>query len=146
VNAAPAGATIQAGSLRGGNAGALANADGTYYSVYSNSSYTRTSAWYGTFTGVPSTLQNLKVTYQGSNSRTCTQQVQIWRPGTSSWVTLDSRSVGTTETRIAGLVPSGSPSSYLSSGYIYVRVLCQTTAGSFYASGNQLQISYDKPA
>jgi subtilisin family serine protease len=140
---APAAATIQSGSLRSGSASALATADGSYYRVNSTTSSTRTSAWYGSFSAVPSTLKNLRVTYQGSNSRSCTQTVAIYNWRTGVWATLSSRTVGTTETRIADLAPSGTLADYVSSGNLRVRVRCTTTAGSFYASANQLQIRYD---
>jgi subtilisin family serine protease len=140
----PGSTTIQSGSLAGGSAASLADADSAYYQVNSTNSKTRTTAWYGTFAGTPSTLKNLKVTYQGSNSRSCSQTVAIYNARTGSWVTLDSRTVGTTETRIADLPATGTLSDYVSSaGDLRVRVRCTTTAGTFVASGNQLQITYD---
>ncbi|MDQ6914261.1 MAG: S8 family serine peptidase [Actinomycetota bacterium] len=145
VTAAPGGTTVQTGSYRGGSAASLAAADSAYYSVNSTSNGTRTSAWYGSFTGVPSTLSNLKVTYQGNNSRTCSQTVAIYRFSDGTWVTLDSRNVGTADVRIANLAPGGAPASYVSSGgELRVRVRC-TNRSSFYSSGNQLQIVYDRP-
>jgi subtilisin family serine protease len=144
VTAAPGSATVQSGSQRSGTAASLASADSSYYQVDSTTSKTRTSAWYGTFSGVPSTLANLRVTYQGANSRSCSQTVAIYDSTTGTWVTLDTRTVGTTEVRIADLAPGGTLSRYVSSaGNLYVRARCTTTAGSFFASGNQLQITYD---
>ncbi|MEA2448535.1 MAG: hypothetical protein QOG63_467 [Thermoleophilaceae bacterium] len=144
TTAAPGSTTIQSGSLRSGAASALAAADSAYYRVNSTTSGTRTSAWYGTFGGVPSTLANLHVTYQGSNSRNCSQTVSIYNWRTGAWVTLNTRTVGTTETRIAGLAPGGTLSDYVSGGSLRVRVRCTSSGGSsFYSSGNQLQISYD---
>ena len=56
---------------------------------------------------------------------------------------LDSRTVGTTEVRIADIAVGGTQSSYVSaSGELRVRVRCKTTSGTFVANGNQLQISY----
>ena len=138
----PTTVTIQNGTLTGGNAASLQAVDTNYLRVASNSSFTRTSAWYGTFTGLPSTLTSLKVTYRGLNSRSCTQTVSIYRYTTGSWTVLDSRSVGTTEVEIADLAPSGSLSDYRSGGQARVRVRCQTTAGTFTASGNLLKLVY----
>jgi subtilisin family serine protease len=144
VTAAPGSATVQSGSRRSGTAASLASADTAYYQVNSTTSGTRTSAWYGTFAAVPSTLTNLRVTYQGSNSRSCSQTVAIYDNSTAAWVTLDTRTVGTTQVRIADLAPGGTLSRYVSStGNLNVRVRCTTSSGSFYSSGNQLQIRYD---
>jgi subtilisin family serine protease len=142
--AAPAAVTVQSGSKRAGTAASLASADSSYYQVSSTTSGTRTSAWYGTFSGVPSTLSNLKVTYQGANSRSCSQTVAIYDAVAGTWVALDTRTVGTTQVRITNVAAPGTLSNYVSSsGSLNVRVRCTTSGGSFYASGNQLQITYD---
>jgi hypothetical protein len=145
VSAAPGAVTIQSGSRRAGTAASLAAADSAYYQVNATTSGTRTSAWYGSFSSVPSSLTNLKVSYQGSNSRSCSQTVAIYNFANATWVTLDSRTVGTTQIRIADVAAPGTLSSYVSSsGAVNVRVRCTTSSGSFYASGNQLQITYDR--
>jgi subtilisin len=146
VTAAPGATTVQTGSYRSGSAASLAAADSSYFSVNSNTAKTRTSDWYGSFTSVPSTLSNLRVTYQGNNSRTCSQTVSIYRFSDGTWVQLDSRSVGTAEVAIANRTPAGTPANYVSAGgELRVRVLCTTRNGSFIANGNQLQIVYDRP-
>jgi subtilisin family serine protease len=147
VSSAPAAGTIQSGTLRSGGIADLASADAAYLRFNSTNSSTRTTAWYGTFRSVPSTLGNLRVSYQGSNSRTCSQTLAIYRFTDGAWVTLDSRSVGLTETRIADRTPTGTLANYVSStGDLRVRVRCTTTAGTFYASANQLRIAYDRPS
>jgi subtilisin family serine protease len=143
VTASPTGATILTGTLRSGAFADLASADATYYRVNSNTSRTRTTSWYASFAGVPASPANLAVTYQGQNSRTCSQTVYVFRWSDSAWVSLGATNVGTTEVRRAGLVPPGAPSAYVSSGALRVRVGCTTTAGTFFASGNQVQIAYD---
>ncbi len=60
------------------------------------------------FSGVSNSLRSLNVTYKGKHSRTCAQSVSIWRSTTSSWVKLDSRSVGTTEVQV-DRIPGGTP-------------------------------------
>jgi hypothetical protein len=142
VTAFPSSATVVTGSLRGGSATSLKADDTSYYEVYSTGYTTQTARWQGTFAGVPSTLTNLKVTYKGRNSRTCTQTVSIFNWQTSLWVDLDIRSVGTSDLLIADKTPSGTASAYVSGGQLKVRVRCSTTAGSFYASGNLLKIAY----
>jgi subtilisin len=144
--AAPSATTILTGSFRSGSAADLAAADSAYFSVNSNTAKTRTSDWYGSFAGVPAGLSNLKVTYQGNNSRTCTQSVSIFRFSDGAWVQLDSRSVGTTDVSIANLAPTGTLANYVSAaGELRVRVRCTTRNGTFAANGNQLQIVYDHP-
>jgi subtilisin len=147
VTAAPVRATVQTGKLYGGSAADLAADDTAFYRVTSTTSSTRQTAWYGTFTGVPSTLRDLKVTYKGSNSRTCTQVLEIYRHTDARWIALDTRSVGTTQVLIGNVAVGGTQSAYRSSaGDVHVRVRCSTTSGSFTASGNLLRIGYSRPA
>jgi subtilisin len=147
VSAAPSTATVQTGSLRSGGVSSLAADDGYYFQANSTTTYTRATSWQGRFASVPRTLSNLKVSYKGLNSRACAQAVSIYRWSDATWVTLDSRSVGTTQVGLSGLVPPGTSASYVSgSGEIAVRVACSTTSGSFVSYGNLLRISYDRPA
>jgi subtilisin family serine protease len=150
VSQAPSSTTILAGSPRSGSAGSLAADDNSYFEVSSTTSGTKTTDWYGSFTGVTNSLSNLRVTFKGKNSRSCTQVVFIWRWSTSSWVQLSSRSVGTTEVAISNLVPSGSAANYVSGtsgdGEVRVRVRCRRSGSSFFASGDLLRIDYERPA
>ncbi len=144
-DAAPVAATVTFGSLAGGSFSDLAADDGLTYRVDSDTLPTRTAAWYGTFKGVSRSLSNLRVTYKGSNTRSCTQQMFLWRWTDSSWVRIDSRTVGTTEVGVSA-TPAGPLSSFLSSmGQLRARVRCQTTAGGFTAHANLLRIAYDAP-
>jgi hypothetical protein len=142
VTRSPAATVIETGTLRGGNAASLSADDDVYYRVNSSTSGTRTSSWYGSFTGVPAGLSGLKVTYTGRNSRNCTQVIAAWRWTDSTWQQLNSGTVGNTDTTRADLVPPGAPSGYVSpTGELRVRVRCTTTA-SFFASGDLLRVSY----
>jgi hypothetical protein len=149
VTAWPSATTIQTGSLRSGTSANLNADDNAYYEVNSSTSGTRTTSWYGTFTGVTNSLSSLRVSYTGKNSRSCTQVVYIWRWSSSSWVQLDSRTVGTTEVAIANLAPGGTQANYVSgssgNGDVRVRVRCRTSSGSFFSSADLLQISYVRP-
>jgi hypothetical protein len=145
VTAAPSGATLLTGTPRSGSFADLAAADSAYYRVNSTTSRTRTSSWYGSVGGVPGDLSNLAITYQGRNSRSCSQAIDVYRWADATWVRIDARSVGNADVRLANLVPAGAPATYVSAGgELRVRVSCSTTSGSFYASGNQLQVAYDK--
>ena len=144
----PSGATVQAGSIRGGTSFANLGADDNiYFQVTSNSSRTRTSSWYGTFRDVPNDLRTLVVTYKGKNSGSCSQIVQVYSWTKGSWVTLDSRSVGATEVQIQKS-PGGIRSDYVSgssgTGDLRVRVRCTKRSG-FYASADLLTVSFTAP-
>jgi hypothetical protein len=67
---------------------------------------------------------------------------------TSSWVQLDSQTVGSTEDTIADLAPGGDLANYVSGspdGDLRVRVRCRVSFAAFFASGDFLQISYVRP-
>jgi hypothetical protein len=149
VTAWPNATTILNGTLRSGTFSNLLADDDVYYEVNSTTSGTRTSAWYGTFSGVTNSLSSLRVSYRGKNSRSCTQTVAIWRWSNSSWVTLDSRTVGTSEVTVANLAPGGTLANYVSgstgNGDVRVRVRCRTSSGAFFSSGDLLQIAYVRP-
>jgi subtilisin family serine protease len=142
VSAAPASASITSGSLRSGSLASLTSDDSSWLQVSSTTSGTRTAAWYGTFTSVPSALSALKVTFKGKASKTATQTVSIYRWSDGAWVTLDTRTLGTTDTLIADRSPSGALASYVSSaGQVRVRVSC-TRKDNFSAAGNLLRLTY----
>ncbi len=144
----PAAAVLETGTVRGGAAADLGADDNLYYEVNSTTSGTRTTSWWGRFTAVPNSLSNLKVTYKGKNSQTCTQRLYIKRWTNNAWVQLDSRSVGTTEVRIDAL-PGGNAADYVSGtagdGELQLRVRCTRSKLGFLASGDLMQITYDWP-
>jgi subtilisin family serine protease len=151
VTASPTSTAVDTGTHRAGTADDLVADDNAYYEVNSTSSGAKTAAWYGSFAGVTNSLSNLRVSYTGKNSRSCTQTVSLWRWSSSSWVTLDSRTVGTTEVVLADLVPSGTLANYVSGttgdGEVRVRIRCRTSSGpgAFFSSGDLLKISYVRP-
>ncbi len=81
-------------------------------------------------TTIPNTLTSLSVTYRGLNSSTCTQNLAIWNWRTGVWVSLGSRSVGTTEVETSPR-PTGALADYVSgttgNGDVAVRVRCSGT-------------------
>ena len=145
VTATPAAATIDAGTLRAGAASALSSDDDVYYQVNSTTSGTRTSSFYGSFTGVPTNISSLTATYRGRNSVSCTQVIQIWRVTDGTWQQLNSAALGNTETTRGPYTPTGAAANYVSpTGEVRVRVRCTTTA-NFFASGELMQITYVAP-
>jgi subtilisin len=144
----PIAATIDGGSLRSGGYAKLASNDGKYLEVNSTTKSTYLTSWYATFAGVERDLTALSVAYRGSNTRTCTQVVALWSWSTGSWVTLDSRSVGTSEVLVERAAQA-TLASYVGGtgdkGDVRVRVRCSTTAGTFRARADQLRLTFTAP-
>ena len=142
----PGATVIETGSAGGGSAAALAADDDGYLQVNSTTFGSPTASWYGTIGAVPNGLRDLTVSYKGKNSRSCAQSVAIWRWTTSSWVQLDSRTVGGTEVNLAGLVAPGAAGDYVSGttgdGEVRVRVRCVSSFGGFVASGDLMKITF----
>jgi acid phosphatase type 7 len=146
VTAFPGAAPVLTGKYRSCSPSYLRSDDNVFCSFDSTTSGVRVSAWYGRFSGVPKSLQNLRVTYKGKNSRGCTQTLAIQRISDGAWITLDTRGVGPTEALIADKAPPGSPAGYVDgSGYLRVRVRCATSSWSFTSSGDLMKISYQRP-
>ena len=146
--ASPSATVIQAGSLRSGSYSRLGADDNSYYEVNSTTyGSTRNATWFGRFLSVPNELRNLHVIYSGKASRATSQTIFVWRWSTNSWVQLDSRSVGTTESLVDQL-PGGTLADYVSgssgSGELRVRVRA-TSSASFYTSADLMSIRYDVP-
>ncbi len=144
MTAAPSAVTLETGTLGGGTFAGLAADDNVLYQVASTTSGTRTTSWYGRFTGVPAGITSLSATYRGSNSRSCTQVIAVWRWTDSTWQQVSSVAQGTAETTRASLVPAGAAANYVSGGEVRVRVRCTTTA-NFNALGELLQVTYEAP-
>jgi hypothetical protein len=145
VTATPAAVTIDAGTLRAGAVSALSADDNVYYQVNSTTSGTRTTSYYGSFTGVPTTITSLTATHRGRNSGSCTQVIQIYRWTDGTWQQLNSGALADTETTRGPYTPAGAATGYVSgTGEVRVRVRCTRTA-NFFASGEQMQITYVVP-
>jgi hypothetical protein len=150
VSQAAGAVVVQTGSQRSGTAANLAGSDSSRYQVNSTTSGSaRSAAWYGSFTGVTNSLKNLTVSYTGSASINVTQVVEIWDWTKNAWVSLNSRTVGTTDVAISNLMPTGTVANYVSgtsgTGEVRVRIRCTGGSTSFYSSGNLLRIGFDKP-
>ncbi|MFN8061346.1 MAG: DUF6605 domain-containing protein [Vicinamibacterales bacterium] len=145
VTATPSSVTVLTGAAAGGSVASLLSNDNVFFSVSSTTTGNRTAGWYAAFASVPRTLTRLTVNYSGNNSRNCTQSIAIWNWRTSVWVPLDSRTVGTTEIAIGGLVPSGALGDYVSgsAGVGEVRVRIQSQANQTFTSrGDVVTIVY----
>ncbi|HEY7660756.1 MAG TPA: zinc-dependent metalloprotease family protein [Actinomycetota bacterium] len=139
----PSSVTPEAGSITGGSASSLGADDNGFLVVRSNKATPKVATWFGSFTGIDNATSTLVATYSGLSSATCTQVISIWRWTDSTWVQLDSRSIGATEVLIGNLTPSGSLGDFVSGtsgpGEVRVRVSCSGSA-TFNLSGDLLQI------
>ena len=134
--------TIFTGTLAGGSAASLGAADGNTYQVASSGGST---SWYGRIDGVPRALKSLSLSYAGSNSSTCNQTLYVYNWTASSWVTVDSRSVGSATTTIsanAGGTISSLVSGSGTSGSVAIAVTCSAPGSTFTARGDLLRITY----
>ena len=146
VGQTPAAAVIETGTLRTGPASRLAASDDTLYQVNSTTSSPRTSSWYGSFTGVTAGAGNLKITYEGRNSRSCTQTLSVWRWSDSTWQQFDSRTVTTADVTIRDVDAPGPSAGFISpTGEVRVRVRCTGPNTSFFSSGDFMRIAYQRP-
>ena len=146
VAASPAAAVIETGTLRTGPATRLAADDATRYEVNSTTVAPRTSSWYGSFTAVTAGASNLKVTYDGRNSQSCTQTLSAWRWTDSTWQTFNTRTVANADVRISDVDLPGASADYRSpTGEVRVRVRCTGPAANFFAGGDLMRIIYQRP-
>jgi hypothetical protein len=140
----PSAFSVEVGSFASGSAASL-NADDDGYLVVRSTRDTMIATWYGTFNGVDNAVATLAVTYRGKSSLTCTQLVSIFRWTDSTWVQLDSSSVGTTEVEVAGLTPPGTLADFVSgttgTGDVRIRVSCSTTTSYFTLSGDLMKLA-----
>jgi hypothetical protein len=135
-------ATILNGTLRSGNAAALAVADSAFYQVNAAGSG---ADWYGGFTAVPSGSAGLTATYTGHNSvagRPAT--LWYWKWSTSTWTQLGAAAtIGTADVTITRPVPGDAIGSGAAQGKVRIRVL--TTGTAFFTLANLLKLTYDAP-
>jgi hypothetical protein len=142
----PSTVTVLVGGLLGGAASNLSADDDAVLLVGSTTGKgTRTAAWYGAFTGISNGASTLAAAYTGSASLTCTQTIAMWRWTDSTWIQLDSRSVGATDVQVANLTPPGTLADFVSGttgdGEVRVRVNCSTGAGTFSLSGDLMKLT-----
>jgi hypothetical protein len=79
---------------------------------------------------------------------TCSQVVSVWNWTTSTWVQLDSRSVGATEVlvdRAAGGTLADYVSGTTGDGEVRVRVRCTHATSAFFSSADLLRVTFTRP-
>lgn len=148
VTASASATVIETGKSRSGIYRALRADDNSYFALNSTTSGTRTSSWYGRFTGVSNALRSLRATFKGKSSPTCAQTLSVWSWAASRWVSLDSRSVASTEVQV-DKSPPGTLADYVSgasgNGELRIRVRCTRATSTFYTSGDLLRVVYERP-
>jgi phosphodiesterase/alkaline phosphatase D-like protein len=148
VTGFPAIAIVQSGTLLFGSAASLAADDNAYFLFSSATLDTHITSAFAAFENVPNNLRNLRVNFQGRNSRSCSQTISVWRWSTKNWVQIDSRLVGTGEVLLADMVTPGAPASFVSgdsgNGELRVRIQCSSGISKFVSSWDLLSIVYEE--
>ena len=140
---APSVLKVTTGSVSGGDVTSLAASDDVYLSIASTTTKPQKVDWWASFGGVPASPSTLSVSFEGASTAACTQTIQIRNWTTSSWVTIDSRPAGTSDTVASGLVPPGPFSNYVdSTGTVKVLVSCSGSSGTYTFRGDQLSLTF----
>ncbi|MEM3550057.1 MAG: S8 family serine peptidase [Candidatus Bathyarchaeia archaeon] len=120
----PQGVYITKGTLSLGDHTSLFNDDSVYLGVKSaRVGFTQVIDWYAyvKINENPSKITNLTITYDGKYSVSRTQRLYIYDFTSNSWRQIDSRTIGTSDTKITWSTTS--PASYISTnGEIRLRV------------------------
>jgi hypothetical protein len=135
---------LRKGKRTAGNTGSLATDDADYFVVASTRNRRATSAWYGTFTGVPRLLSVLRADYKGRSEPACTQSIAFYNFRRDEWTTVQSAEIRV-ESLIRNVGPRGNLRDYVSgagpSGSVRVRVQCTDTS-TFTVGGNLLRLEF----
>ena len=120
---------------------ALQADDNSYYSV-SAPSFGNATDYYATVPGLPSSPASLTAVWTAKTSVSCTAATSVWNWGSSTWTSLDTRSLGTVEATVSTAVPAPL-SNYLSGGTMRVRLRCsRSTTGQFTLSTDVLRVDF----
>jgi hypothetical protein len=131
--------SVLTGTAKAGGLSSLAAADGNYYVVATANSGAQ---WSAGFTGVPSPLRGLTITYRGHSSSPCTQNVNLWNWYYSAWVSIANTATGTTDSTVTLSAP-GLLSDYVFLGEVRASVQCfRTDAAQFDLSADLLKLTY----
>jgi hypothetical protein len=126
----PSGVYITKGTVSSGDHTSLFSDDGVYLAVKSaRVGFNQVIDWYSyvKISEDPSKVTNLTITYDGKYSASRTQKLYIYNFVSNSWQQIDSRTVGTSDTKITWSTTS--PASYISAGgEIRLRVYASATS------------------
>ncbi|HXF56454.1 MAG TPA: S8 family serine peptidase [Actinomycetota bacterium] len=141
---APSSVTVSRGSALGDPLSNLASSDDLYYRLASQKVGKKHRVdWYGEFVVDVTGVTKLTVSYEGHYSRTASQSLYVYNFDTGSWVRLESRNVGTTDTT-STYATAGNPDPYLSSdGRVRLRVEASaSTSFTAYADRQRIAVEY----
>ena len=131
--------SVLTGSLKSGNVASLSADDGNFYVV---STVNSGAHWAASFTGLPSSVSTLTVTYKGHAGTPCTQNFNLWNWYYNAWVSIAHTTAGTSDTTLSLAAP-GQLSDYMFLGELRVSVQCfRTDAASFDLSSNLVKIQF----
>ena len=130
---------VLTGAAKSGNVGSLAADDGSYYVVSALSS---SAQWSASFTGLPSSVGSLTVTYDGHATTPCTQNVSLWNWYYNAWVPISHTTAGTSDTTLT--LPSGGLlADYLFLGELRVSVQCfRSDSAAFDLAGDLARVAW----
>jgi hypothetical protein len=127
------------GSVKSGSVSSLAADDGGYYVL---STLNASAQWSASFTGLPSSLASLAVTYNGHAGAACTQNLNLFNWYYNAWVSISHTTAGTSDSTLTINAP-GQLSDYLFMGELRVSLQCFRTDGTgFDLSSDLLKIMY----
>jgi len=130
---------VLTGSLKSGNVSSLSADDGSYYVL---STLNSSAQWAASFTGLPSSISTLNVTYKGHAATSCTQNVNLWNWYYNAWVSIAHTTAGTSDATLSLAAP-GQLSDYMFLGELRVSVQCfRTDTASFDLSSNLVKIQF----
>ena len=110
------------GTLWEGGASSLVANDNSFF-VVRTGSFSSGPSWYGTFAGVPASATDLRLSFSGGSSRTCTLTLAAYRWSNATWATLAQQSLGTTEVAVSAQL-AGATSQYRGpNGEVRLRVV-----------------------
>lgn len=131
--------SVLTGTLKSGNAASLAADDANYFVV---STVNAGAHWSASFTGLPSSVSTLTVTYKGHATASCTQNVNLWNWYYNAWVPISHTTAGTSDVTLTLPAP-GQLSDYLFLGELRVSVQCfRTDAAAFDLSSGLAKIQF----
>jgi len=126
----PSGVSITKGTISSGDYSYLGKDDSLYLAVKSaRVGFNQVIDWYNyvKIIETPSEVTSLTITYDGKYSASRTQKLYIYNFAFNSWQQIDSRTVGTSDTKITWSTTS--PASYISvGGEIRLRVYASATS------------------
>jgi hypothetical protein len=128
--------------LGAGNVSAFQSDDNVYYSV-SSQSWSAVADYYATVSGLPASPASLTAVWTAKTTVTCSTQTSVYNWSTSSWTSLDLRTLAAGAEATLSKAVTGTLSNYVSNGSMRVRLRCsRSTAGPYTVNTDVLRVDY----